>query len=59
MELEQAGSKNVADKHEIPSPILMSGTKVLTGEGKMMVIVVGNKSCIGKIRMKLNQDEET
>lgn len=36
---------------------MMSGTKVLTGEGKMVVIVVGDLSCNGKIRAALNQDE--
>ncbi len=36
---------------------MMSGTKVLTGEGKMIVLVVGPQSCIGKIREKLEQDE--
>ena len=36
---------------------MMSGTKVLTGEGKMIVIVVGDLSCNGKIRAALNQDE--
>ena len=35
----------------------MSGTKILSGEGKMMVLVVGNRSCIGRVREKLNQDE--
>lgn len=35
----------------------MSGTKVLTGEGKMVVIVVGDLSCNGKIRAALNQEE--
>ena len=54
-ELEVQGEKNLSDKHEVPSPVLMSGTKVLTGDGKMVVIVVGDCSCIGKIRRKLNQ----
>lgn len=51
--LEQQGEKNIADKHEVPSPIIMSGTKVLTGEGKMVVLAVGQASCIGKIRALL------
>jgi magnesium-transporting ATPase (P-type) len=36
---------------------MMSGTKVLTGEGKMVVIVVGDLSCNGKIRAALNKEE--
>ena len=56
-ELETAGNKNSSDKHEVPSPILFSGTKVLTGEGKMMIIAVGDSSCIGKIRMLTGQED--
>ena len=37
---------------------MMSGTKVLTGDGKMMIIVVGDSSCIGKIRKSVNKEEE-
>lgn len=35
----------------------MSGTRVLTGEGKMVVLVVGDLSCLGKIRALLCQEE--
>lgn len=52
-EVEKNGEKNIANKHEVPSPIIMSGTKVLSGEGKMMVLIVGAQSCIGKIRALL------
>lgn len=31
----------MAGKHDVPSPIMMSGTRMLTGEGKMVVLVVG------------------
>lgn len=37
---------------------MLSGTSVLTGEGKMVVIVVGDLSCLGKIRSVLAQDED-
>jgi hypothetical protein len=30
-EIEANGEKNSAGKHDIPSPILMSGTRMLTG----------------------------
>lgn len=36
---------------------MMSGTKVLTGSGKMIVIVVGDSSCVGKIGALLRSDE--
>lgn len=35
----------------------MGGTKVLTGEGSFVVLVVGDASCEGKIRAKLQDDE--
>lgn len=39
--------------HDLPSPILLSGTQIQTGEGFFMVIVVGKHSCVGKILSKL------
>jgi len=35
----------------------MGGTKVLTGEGTFVVLVVGDASCEGKIRAKLTEEE--
>lgn len=37
---------------------MMSGTKVVTGEGKMLVLVVGDLSCVGKIRALASQNDE-
>lgn len=53
--------KNTAGKHDVPSPLIMSGTKTLTGEGVMVIIVVGDDSCLGKIAAILRQkdDEQT
>jgi len=51
------GSRNTAAKHDVPSPIIMSGTRILTGEGKMIVFVVGDSSCIGKISALLRQSD--
>lgn len=51
------GGKNNAGHHDVPSPILMSGTKVLTGEGKMLILVVGDKSCEGKIETLLRGND--
>ena len=36
--------------HEIPSPLIFSGSRVLQGEGKFLVLLVGPKSGIGRIR---------
>ena len=47
--------------HSLPSPLMLSGTNILTGEGFFLVIVVGEKSSQGKIRAALesNPDQET
>ena len=45
--------------HDIPSPVLLSGTQFATGEGWFLVIVVGKHSCVGKIMSKLEQKVET
>lgn len=37
------------NRHEIPTPIMMSGTNVLEGDGMMLAIVVGPHSTQGKI----------
>ena len=34
---------------EVASPIMLSGSKVLSGEGKMIIIAVGKLSATGKI----------
>ena len=45
--------------HDIPSPILLSGTQIATGEGWFVVVMVGKHSCVGKILGKLEQRIET
>ena len=56
--LNNGGAEDNERRH-LPSPILMSGTKILTGEGKMMILVVGKSSCIGRISDLANQDEDS
>ena len=50
--------RNEAHSHSVPSPIMLSGTSIITGEGWMMVMVVGDSSCLGKIREVLAKDED-
>lgn len=38
---EEGGEKS---PHELPSPILLSGTQIQTGEGWFLIIVVGKNS---------------
>lgn len=45
-------------QNELPSPILFSGSRILQGDGKFLVLVVGAKSGIGRIREKLEGDIE-
>jgi magnesium-transporting ATPase (P-type) len=44
--------------HAIPSVVIMAGTKVLSGSGKMVVINVGPNSSIGKIKAILVSEDE-
>ena len=44
--------------HAIPSVVIMAGTKVLSGSGKMVVINVGARSSIGKIKAILVSEDE-
>lgn len=46
--------------HELPSPLLMSGTSISEGDGFMLCCVVGDSSAIGIIRKTLEaEDQET
>ena len=56
-EIFQLGIQNKSDSHEVPSCIVMSGTRILGGEGKLLIIVVGDSSCIGKISLLLRQSD--
>jgi magnesium-transporting ATPase (P-type) len=57
-ELEKDGKEfGEQDRHEVPSPALLSGTKVLEGEGLFLCCVVGDNSCVGKIRASLEQED--
>lgn len=48
---ELAGEKH--DIHSLPSPIILSGTSIESGEGKMIVLMVGEFSALGEIMKKL------
>jgi len=52
------GQKNSSKAHDVYSPILMSGTSVLTGEGKALILMVGEGSVLGQIRKYLIQETE-
>ena len=52
LEIEENKEKHLSH-HELPSPVLLSGTQFVTGEGWYVSIVVGKVSCVGKILDKL------
>lgn len=35
--------------HELPSPLILSGTNIAGGEGRMLCVMVGESSCLGEI----------
>lgn len=55
------GKANTANSHDVPSPVLLSGTNIKNGSGKMLVVAVGARSAIGKIRETITDkgDDET
>lgn len=57
--LETNPDKAKINHHEIPSPIVYSGSRVLQGEGKFIVLVVGPRSCLGRIKEKLETETES
>lgn len=52
---QQFSKDNHKGVHDLPSPILLSGTQVATGEGWFITIVIGPYSCMGVIKSKLTQ----
>jgi magnesium-transporting ATPase (P-type) len=57
-EEEKFQKESMHTSHDIPSPILLSGTQIQTGEGWFLVLMVGKNSCVGKIKSKLAQKIE-
>eukprot|EP00343_Euplotes_focardii_P007905 CAMPEP_0205819478 /NCGR_PEP_ID=MMETSP0206-20130828/1867_1 /ASSEMBLY_ACC=CAM_ASM_000279 /TAXON_ID=36767 /ORGANISM="Euplotes focardii, Strain TN1" /LENGTH=1118 /DNA_ID=CAMNT_0053113125 /DNA_START=29 /DNA_END=3385 /DNA_ORIENTATION=+ len=53
------GGAQERTNHDLPSPILLSGTQIQTGEGWFLIVVCGKHSCLGKIMAKLSTKIET
>ena len=45
------------DPHSLPSPVLLAGSTVAQGDGKMLTVMVGEKSTLGAIRGKKIDDQ--
>ncbi|KAJ3216021.1 Calcium-transporting ATPase 10, plasma membrane-type, partial [Clydaea vesicula] len=52
------GESNVVAKDEVKDPFLLSGTKVVNGVGKMLIIGTGVNSINGRIMMTLTNEAE-
>ncbi len=46
---------NLSNMHEIPSPVILSGSQIKTGEGRYLVVAVGETSCVGKVLASLKE----
>ena len=57
-QLQEEGVANVTQPHELPSPLLLAGTKVLTGEGLFCILLVGDASSEGRIKVLLQAEVE-
>jgi Ca2+ transporting ATPase len=47
----------VMSSHQLPSPVILAGTKVINGTGKMIIINVGKHSAIGSINEIIESGE--
>lgn len=56
--IHEEGATGANHHHDVPSCVLLSGTNLTTGEGKYVVIVVGEQSCEGKIQASLGDATE-
>lgn len=56
-EIQSSGKTGSHGIHDVPTPIMMSGTKILGGSGLMLVITVGNDCAIGKIKALVEDGE--
>ena len=56
-EIQSSGKTGSHGIHDVPTPIMMSGTKVLGGSGIMLVNIVGDDCAIGKIKALVEDGE--
>lgn len=66
-ESAMTGETNTAKKETLSNsqanknttPIVISGTVILDGEAKILTLLVGSASCVGKISVPVEEPEET
>jgi len=54
-EHEQGQEKFTMTPHDVPSPILLSGTQIQTGQGWFVCLVVGESTCEGQILAAIDE----
>jgi magnesium-transporting ATPase (P-type) len=54
-ESENKGGKR--GPHDVPSPVILSGTQIQTGQGWFVCIVVGDETCEGQILASLSSKD--
>lgn len=57
-EIIDEGRANLVGHHEVPSPVLVSGTKISNGTGRMVIFMVGKDSSIGKIKDTVDSNKK-
>jgi magnesium-transporting ATPase (P-type) len=53
-EFENDNKGGVKGHHDVPSPVILSGTQIQTGQGWFICIVVGDDTCEGQILASLS-----
>lgn len=53
-EVEQENKGGARTPHDVPSPVMLSGTQIQTGAGWFITIVVGEETCEGQIMASLS-----
>jgi Ca2+ transporting ATPase len=57
-QIMSSGKSSKHSVHDVPTPIMISGTKIVGGSGHMLVILVGDDCAIGKIKKLVEGGEE-
>lgn len=57
-DIQSSGKTSKHGIHDVPTPVMMSGTKILGGSGTMIIIAVGDNCAIGKIKLLVNAEDE-
>jgi len=53
-EFEHDNKGSAQTPHDVPSPVMLSGTQVQNGAGWFVVVVVGEETCEGQIMASLS-----